>query len=134
MKYIEVSGCIKPTTNERIDICKRSEMKLRSSQLLLNDRGGIVMGTGRMNILESIDRTGSINKTAKELKMSYKAVWSKIKSTEQNYGKPIVLADRQTGTTLTENGRLLLENYRKLKQRCIAADDKIFDEIFNQSC
>ena len=106
-------------------------MKLRSSQLLLNDKGEIILGSGRMKILESIDGTGSINKTAKLLKMSYKTVWSKIKSTEKNYGKPVVLADRQKGTTLTEDGRQLLNKYRLLKQRCIKADDMIFDDIFS---
>jgi len=107
-------------------------MKLRSSQLLLNDNGEIIMGSGRMKILESIDRTGSINKTAKALKMSYKTVWSKIKSTEKNFGKPVVLADKQKGSTLTEDGRRLLTNYRQLKQRCITADDMIFDDIFSK--
>jgi molybdate transport system regulatory protein len=111
--------------------CKRNEMKLRSSQLLLNNNGEIILGAGRMKILESIDRTGSINKTSKELKMSYKTVWSKIKSTEKNLGKPVVLADRQKGTTLTEDGRRLLEKYKQLKQRCIEADDNIFDNIFS---
>jgi molybdate transport system regulatory protein len=106
-------------------------MKLRSSQLLLNNNGEIIMGMGRMIILESIDRTGSINKTAKVLKMSYKTVWSKIKSTEKNLGKPIVLTDKQTGTTLTEDGRQLLKKYKRLKQRCIKADDKIFNDIFS---
>ncbi len=106
-------------------------MKLRSSQLLLNNNGEIILGAGRMIILESIDRTGSINKTAKELKMSYKTVWSKIKSTEKNFGKPVVLADKQTGTILTEDGRQLLKKYRQLKQRCITADDIIFDDIFS---
>lgn len=106
-------------------------MKLRSSQLLVNDDGGIIMGNGRMLILESISRTGSINQTAKELKMSYKAVWSKIKSTEKNYGKPVVHADRRTGTRLSEDGRELLKKYRALKERCIRADDAVFEEIFS---
>lgn len=110
---------------------KRKWMKLRSSQLLLNNNGEIILGAGRMKILESIDQTGSINKTAKELKMAYKTVWSKIKSTEKNFGKPVVLADKQTGTTLTEDGRHLLKKYKQLKQRCIKADDMIFNDIFS---
>ncbi len=106
-------------------------MRLKSSQLLVNDDGGIIMAAGRMNILASIDRTGSINRTSKEMKMSYKAVWSKIKSTEKNFGKPVVHADRRTGTRLTKAGRELLEKYSELKKRCIQADDTIFDDIFS---
>jgi molybdate transport system regulatory protein len=105
-------------------------MKLRSNQLLVNDDGDIIMGTGRMTILECIDRTRSINQTAKELKMAYKTVWSKIKSTEKNYGKPVVLSDKKKGTKLTEDGQSLLEKYRQLKRRCIQADDIIFEDIF----
>jgi molybdate transport system regulatory protein len=106
-------------------------MKLKSNQLLLNNDGDIIMGTGRMTILESIDSTGSINKTSKLLNMSYKTVWSKIKSTEKNFGKPIVLADKKKGSKLTKDGRNLLEKYRQLKQACIEADDIIFENIFS---
>ncbi len=106
-------------------------MKLRSMQLLVDDTGGIIMGKGRMDILYSIDRTGSINKTAKEMNMSYKSVWSKIKSTEKHFGKPVVNADRVKGSRLTDEGRQLLEAYRELNTRCMTADDAIFDEIFD---
>lgn len=99
-------------------------------QLIVSEEGGIIMGKGRMDILDSIDRTGSINKTAKEMNMSYKSVWSKIRSTEKNFGKPVVHADRIKGSWLTEEGRQLLEAYRRLNQQCMAADDAIFEEIF----
>ena len=105
-------------------------MKIRSNQLLISDDGGIIMGSGRMEILDSIDRTGSMNQASKEMKMSYKAVWSKIKSTEKNFGKQVVHADKKTGTKLTDEGRKLLEKYRQLKERCIQADDTIFEDIF----
>ncbi len=105
-------------------------MKLKSMQLLVSEDGGIIMGKGRMDILYSIDRTGSINKTAKEMNMSYKSVWSKIKSTEKNFGKPVVHADRVKGSSLTAEGRHLLEAYHRLNRQCMAADDAIFEEIF----
>lgn len=106
-------------------------MRIKSNQLLLSDDGKIIMGTGRMKILESIDRTGSINKTAKELNMAYKTVWSKIKSTEENLGEPVVDANRESGTRLTDSGKRLLEKYQLLKQRCRQADDLIFSEVFS---
>ena len=106
-------------------------VKLLSSQILVNEAGDIIMGSGRLAILESVDRTGSINQTAKELKMSYKSVWSKIKSTETHFGKPIVRSDRRDGTSLTPEGRKLAQQFKQLKKKCIQADDRIFSQIFN---
>jgi molybdate transport system regulatory protein len=105
-------------------------MKLKSHQLLVSDDGGIIMGNGRMQILDLIDQTGSINQTSKEMKMSYKAVWSKIKSTEKNLRKAVVHSDKKTGTRLTDEGKKLLEKYKHLKERCIQADDAIFEDLF----
>lgn len=110
----------------------RGRMRIKSNQLLISDDGKIILGTGRMKILESIERTGSINKTARELSMAYKTVWSKLKSTQENFGEPVVVASRETGTRLTRSGKRLLEQYQALKQRCMEADDGIFEEIFNQ--
>jgi len=47
----------------------------------------------------------------------------------QNQVKPVVHADKKTGTRLTDEGRKLLEKYRQLKKHCIQADDTIFDDI-----
>ncbi len=105
-------------------------MKLRSFQMLVSEDGEIIMGKGRLDILSSIDKTGSINKTAKALNMSYKSVWSKIRSTEAHFGQPVVHADRVTGTVLTEAGRDLVCRFRKLTQQCRDADDAIFDQVF----
>ncbi len=109
---------------------KKMVIKLRSVQWVVNDEGNIIMGNGRMRILENIDTTGSINQAAKKMKMSYKAVWSKIRSTEMHYGKKVVLADKKNGTRLTEEGRALLEKFRELKKRCMVLDDQVFDDLF----
>ena len=106
-------------------------LKLRSSQWIVNEQNKIIMGKGRMEILENIERTGSMNQTAKQMKMSYKSVWSKIKSTEKNLNINIVHADRKEGTRLTGEGRELLEKYRRLVKECMSADDEIFRGIFN---
>jgi len=105
-------------------------MRIKSTQMIVNEMGKIIMGTGRMRILASIDRTRSINKTAKELNMAYKTVWSKIKATEKNFGRPVIFSDRKKGSELTPEGRWLLEKYQELKQRCIETDDAVFEELF----
>jgi molybdate transport system regulatory protein len=106
------------------------ELKLRSSHWIVDDCGNIVFGKGRLEILESIEKTGSINQTAKALEMSYKTVWSKIKSTEKHLKSKIVHTDRKSGTRLTRAGRKLVTEFRMLDQRCIRSDDRIFKQIF----
>jgi molybdate transport system regulatory protein len=106
-------------------------LRLRSRQWVVNDAGDIIMGEGRKEILETIEKTGSINRTAKLMRMSYKGVWSKIKATEKYLGAKIVEADKRQGSYLTEEGRALLKKYTMLKKRCVKADDKIFQKIFD---
>lgn len=106
------------------------KLKLRSSHWIVDAHDNIVIGKGRMEILENIAATGSINQAAKKMHMSYKAVWSKIKATEKHLQKPVVHADRKEGTRLSSAGKALLEKYRRLKKECTAADDGIFDAIF----
>ena len=46
--------------------------RLHSRHWLVDEKGRIIIGEGRMAILENIEKTGSINLTAKMMKMSYK--------------------------------------------------------------
>lgn len=106
------------------------ELKLKSSHWIVDENDNIIIGEGRMEILEHVENTGSINQAAKMMKMSYKAVWSKIKYTEKHLNTKIVHTDRKTGSRLTKEGKDLLKKYRFLKKKCMMADDKIFNDIY----
>jgi len=106
------------------------DVRLKSRQWLEDSRGNIIMGEGRQRILELIEQTGSINQTAKLMRMSYRGVWGKIKATEEHVNKKIVLTQKRHGSHLTEDGKRLLMNYARLKEECQKADEKIFDDIF----
>ena len=106
------------------------KLGLRSSYWIVDEEGNIIIGKGRAEILENIERTGSINQAAKVMKMSYKGVWSKIKATEKHLNQSIVHADRKEGSRLTCQGKELLEKYKQLEKKCMASDDKIFSKIF----
>jgi molybdate transport system regulatory protein len=108
-------------------------LSLKSRHWLVNKEGQIVFGEGRKKIFENIEQTGSMYQTARNTKMSYKAVWSKIKYTEKHLNTKIVHSDRKMGTRLTGEGKNLLEKYRALKKKCLMADDKIFKDIFTQT-
>lgn len=108
-------------------------LSLRSRQWVVDENGNIIIGEGRQKILENIEKTGSINKTAKIMKMSYKGVWSKIRATESYLKIKIVEADKKRGSHLTKEGKELLERYTLMKVRCLEADDKIFKSIFGNT-
>lgn len=105
-------------------------LKVKSRVWIIDEDERMIMGEGRRRILEEIDKTGSMNQAAKNLKMSYKAVWSKIRATEASLSMRIVFKDKRKGTYLTEKGREVLALYRQLKERCLFEDDAVFRGIF----
>jgi molybdate transport system regulatory protein len=105
-------------------------LRLKSRQWLEDNDGNIVIGEGRQKIFELIEETGSINQTAKLMHMSYRGVWGKIKATEEHLNMKLVLTERRYGSRLTDDGKMLLKNYRQLKTDCQKADERIFKRIF----
>lgn len=110
----------------------KGTLKLQSKHWIVDSEGHIIMGEGRKKILEAIEKTASMNQAAKLMKMSYKAVWGKLKATEDYLDVKIVEKDRKTGTQLTEEGKALLERYSSLKEQCMEADDRLFNDIFER--
>lgn len=106
------------------------KVRLKSRQWLEDSNGNMIMGEGRQRIFELIEEIGSINQTAKLMKMSYRGVWGKIKATEGHLNKKIVLTEKRHGSRLTEDGKRLLKNYARLKKECQKADERIFKDIF----
>lgn len=110
-----------------------ASIHLKSRHWIVNENGKIIIGEGRKEIFENIERTGSINQTARIMKMSYKAVWSKIKATEIAMDAKLVETNRKQGSHLTQQGKYLLDAYTKMQKNCLKSDDKIFKTLFPSS-
>lgn len=106
--------------------------KLLSKQWIVDEDNNIIIGEGRSEILDLVEKTGSLNQVAKMLKMSYKAVWGKVKATEKAMKARIIDTDRKLGSHLTPEGKELLSKYSRLKKECMTEDDRIFREIFEK--
>lgn len=104
-------------------------LKVRSKIWVENDKGQLVIGTGRLRILHAISEVGSINKAAKMLKQPFRAVWGKINATEERCGFKVV--ERTSGgSRLTVKGQELLDTYELLRERCEGYTDAQFKDLF----
>lgn len=106
-------------------------LRVRSKIWVDNSEGRLVIGTGRLRILEAIMELGSMNKAALKLKQPFRAVWGKIKATEQRCGFRIVETTSE-GSRLTREGLELLWAYTRLRNRCEKYVDSQFRELFEE--
>ena len=96
--------------------------------------GKPVFGMGKRCLLEAIEKNGSINKAAKEVRISYRTAWSYLNAMEERLG--IKLIDRQTGgkngggTILTKNARTILKQYKDMERGLQKIVDGRFQKIF----
>lgn len=84
----------------------------------LNKNGESFLGRGRVELLKTIDKTGSIHSAAKELKMSYKAAWDRINLMNTLSDEPLLIktigGKSGGGTILTPYAHKLIKTYEKL--------------------
>src|SRR5579862_7461308 len=87
--------------------------------LWLGRKGRDFLGARRIELLESIERTGSITRAAKQVGLSYKAAWDALDAMSNLADRPLLV--RTTGgrhgggTQLTERGRELVRLYRLME-------------------
>jgi molybdate transport system regulatory protein len=85
----------------------------------------IAIGQGKADVLEAIDRTGSISAAARELAMSYRKAWMLVDEMNQCFRSPVVLAAkgglRGGGAQVTPLGREALARFRHIQARASAA-------------
>lgn len=116
-----------------MQICYNGNMEVRSKIWLAVD-GDPVLGSGREALLKAIDKLGSINKAAKDIKISYRKALSYIQTMEQRLGKKLV--KRQAGgvhgggASLTQEAKEFLRKYELLEEGVNEMLDQKFHEVF----
>lgn len=110
-------------------------MRAKTKVWLEDEEGNVVFGGGRVRILQKLEELGSLNQVSKSLNMSYRAVWGKVKATEERLGEKIVESKvgggRDGGSRLTRAGRDLLERFLELERLSRNATDRSFKDLFN---
>jgi molybdate transport system regulatory protein len=107
---------------------------IKSRVWIEDEEGKIVFGAGRLRILELIEAHGSILAAAKELQMSYRAVWGKIKATEDRLGQQLVRrkpdGTTRGGSELTPFACTIMDGFRQLQTQAEKDADQLFQTIF----
>jgi molybdate transport system regulatory protein len=80
-----------------------------------------LIGPGKMQLLEAIDRHGSISAAARVLGMAYPNAWKLVDSLNHHFREPLVArvmgGSRGGGASLTDTGRAVLGIYRSVEAK-----------------
>lgn len=116
---------------------KPQKLTIKSKIWIEDENGDMVFGAGRLRILKAVREHGSILAAAKELHMSYRAVWGKIKATEERLGQSLLTrrtgGAQRGGSELTPLGNALLERFDQLQMLTERTADSIFEGLFNDN-
>jgi molybdate transport system regulatory protein len=83
------------------------------------------IGPGKADLLEAIDRTGSISAAARELGMAYRRAWLLVDSMNRCFRSPLVETatggSSGGGAVVSELGREIVRLFRAMEQSALAA-------------
>ena len=91
------------------------------------------IGPGKADLLEAIQRSGSISAAGRELKMSYRRAWLLVDTMNRCFKQPLVETTTggasAGGAHVTELGNDLLRRFRALEQKALSSIQGDIDEI-----
>ncbi len=93
----------------------------------------ILLGPGKADLLEAIERCGSIRDAAAELEMSYMRAWTLVRAMNEGFLEPLVVVHRggagRGGAELTAMGQLALRLYRTLESDALQATRPVWKKL-----
>ena len=99
-------------------------MKSISIRLRVHIDGELAIGPGRIELLEHIERTGSLASAARAMHMSYRRAWLLMRSLNEALREPALESAKGGrhggGAALTDTGRSLVRAYRSTEADCLA--------------
>jgi len=85
----------------------------------IESAGRAILGKGRLELLEGIDRFHSISEAARQMGMSYRQAWLLVQSINEAAGEPLITAvtggSHGGGARLTPQGRAASAVFRELQ-------------------
>lgn len=106
-------------------------MKIKS-KIWIESADGILISEGRVKLLKLIAETGSLNKAAKEMGISYQKAWKLVDASNKSAKMPLIETqvggNKGGGTVLTPYGKSLIEAFESINASCWAFLDTEFNK------
>jgi molybdate transport system regulatory protein len=109
---------------------KSTAFAIRSKIWIEDMEGNVVFGLGRYRILDMVRRLGSMHAAARQLRMSYRAVWMRIRTSEERIGKPLVVREGK-GSKLTPFAHNLIKQFKRLHTIVAAESDEVYNSLMS---
>lgn len=93
-----------------------------------------VFGDGPCDLLQRVERTGSLRRAAAEINMSYSQAWELFKTMEERLGFPLL--NRQVGgssgggSTLTPQAKEIMGKYVKFREEAECVLQELYKKYF----
>ena len=93
----------------------------------------IALGPGKVELLEALDRAGTLAEAARQVGMSYMRAWSLVQTMNACFREPLVQTARggtgRGSATLSDTGRAVLELYRRMEREAAEAVEPAWQEL-----
>jgi molybdate transport system regulatory protein len=108
-------------------------METSKLKLIAEFTNGRAVGPGKIQLLEAIEKAGTIAQAGRNLGMSYRRAWMLVDDMNNCFRNPVIEAQpggSQGGrATLTPLGKKLIEQYRAIEAAAWLATSKHLHEI-----
>lgn len=109
--------------------------KTYSIKLQIMSGDDLAMGPGKADLLDQIQKTGSIAAAGRAMDMSYKRAWDLVEVMNRCFSDPLVDKSKggasKGGATVTPLGIKILSRYRSLQSIASSEVDKEIDQFID---
>jgi len=92
------------------------------SKIWIESEDGILISEGRVKLLKLIDETGSLNKAAKAMNLSYQKAWKLVDESNRSAPSPLITTQvggkSGGGSVLTPYGKSLIASFEAINRSC----------------
>ena len=90
-------------------------------------------GKGIVQLLEGVERLGSINKATGEMGMAYSKAWKIINAVEKEFGILLIARDGARGSALTPEAKEMISRYHEINDAAQKAALEVLNKYYGPS-